>query len=51
MDLDVCIDDAGNAYLGHSSEYHAKSGEAFFQSLSFCDVHRANSAFDHRRHD
>jgi hypothetical protein len=38
MDLDVCIDDAGNPYLGHSHEYHAKSGEAFFQSLSFHDV-------------
>jgi hypothetical protein len=27
MDLDVCIDDGGRPYLGHSREYHEKSGE------------------------
>ena len=32
------MDDAGNPYLGRSSEYHAKTGEGFFQSLSFRDV-------------
>jgi len=33
MDLDVCVHDAGGAYLGHSREYHDKSGEPRFQSL------------------
>lgn len=27
MDLDVCVDDAGKPYLGHSKEYHDKSGD------------------------
>lgn len=27
MDLDVCVDDAGNSYLGHSEEFYRKSGE------------------------
>ena len=38
MDLDVCIDDAGNPYLGHSREYHEKSGEPYFRSLPLWDV-------------
>jgi hypothetical protein len=38
MDLDVCIDDSGNPYLGHSREYHEKSGEAYFDSLPLWDV-------------
>jgi hypothetical protein len=25
MDLDVCVDDSGNAYLGHPKEYHDKT--------------------------
>lgn len=29
MDLDVCVDDTGNPYLGHSKEYYEKSGESF----------------------
>jgi len=29
MDLDVCVDDTGNAYLGHSKEYHEKTREPF----------------------
>ena len=33
MDLDVCIDDNGNPYLGHSKEYHEKSGEPYFRSM------------------
>ena len=33
MDLDVCVDDAGSPYLGHSDEYHKKSGEAWFDSM------------------
>jgi len=33
MDLDVCIDEAGNPYLGHPKEYHIKTGEPFFDSM------------------
>ena len=33
MDLDVCVDDRGNAYLGHSKEYHEKTHEPFFDSM------------------
>jgi hypothetical protein len=33
MDLDVCVDDSGNAYLGHSKEYHEKTHEPFFNSM------------------
>lgn len=33
MDLDVCVDDGGNAYLGHSKEYHDKTREPFFNSM------------------
>jgi hypothetical protein len=33
MDLDVCLDDSGNAYLGHSKEYHDKTHEPFFNSM------------------
>ncbi len=33
MDLDVSIDDEGNPYLGHSPEYHRKSGEPYFDSV------------------
>ena len=33
MDLDVCIDEAGNPYLGHPKEYHVKTGEPFFDSM------------------
>lgn len=33
MDLDVCVDDGGEPYLGHSREYHEKSGEPYFKSL------------------
>jgi hypothetical protein len=38
MDLDVCIDDSGNPYLGHSREYHEKSGEPYFHSLPLWEV-------------
>lgn len=27
MDLDICVDESGNPYLGHSKEYYEKSGE------------------------
>jgi hypothetical protein len=33
MDLDVCIDDGGNQYLGHPKEYHLKAKEQFFNSM------------------
>ena len=33
MDFDVCVDDAGSPYLGHSREYHEKSGEPWFDSM------------------
>ena len=33
MDLDVCVDDDGRPYLGHSREYHEKSGEPYFVTM------------------
>ena len=33
MDLDVCVDDHGNPYLGHPREYHEKTHEPFFHSM------------------
>ena len=33
MDLDVCVDEAGNPYLGHSKEYHEKTWHPFFNSM------------------
>jgi hypothetical protein len=33
MDLDVCVDDQGNPYLGHPKEYHDKMHEPFFDSM------------------
>jgi hypothetical protein len=33
MDLDVCVDDRGHAYLGHPQEYHDKTREPFFASM------------------
>jgi len=33
MDLDVCVDDQGNPYLGHPKEYHEKTREPFFDSM------------------
>jgi len=38
MDLDVCVDDSGNAYLGHSKEYHEKTREPFFNSMALWDT-------------
>lgn len=38
MDLDVCIDVAGKPYLGHSKEYHEKSGEPYFNSIPLWEV-------------
>jgi hypothetical protein len=33
IDLDVCIDDQGKPYLGHSKEYHEKTWQPFFKSM------------------
>jgi hypothetical protein len=33
MDLDVCVNDRGNPYLGHPKEYHEKTKEPFFDSM------------------
>jgi hypothetical protein len=33
MDLDVCVDEKGNPYLGHSKEYHDKTYSPFFNSM------------------
>ncbi len=33
MDLDVCVDDRGDPYLGHPKEYHEKTREPFFDSM------------------
>jgi len=38
MDLDVCVDEYGKPYLGHSKEYHEKSGEPYFNSLPIWEV-------------
>lgn len=35
MDLDICVDDAGNPYLGHSQEYYEKSGETQPATMPF----------------
>jgi hypothetical protein len=32
MDLDTCVTNAGKPYLGHSEEYHEKTGEPFLES-------------------
>lgn len=33
MDLDICVGDDGRPYLGHSKEYHEKSGEPYFVTM------------------
>jgi len=33
MDLDVCVDDNGAPYLGHSREFHEKTYSPFFDSM------------------
>jgi len=38
MDLDICIDDGGNPYLGHSKEYYEKSGEAQPKTMPFWEA-------------
>lgn len=38
MDLDVCVDDENNPYLGHLKEYHEKSGEPYFVTMSLWEA-------------
>ena len=33
IDLDICVDDGGKPYLGHSREYHEKTWSPFFKSM------------------
>lgn len=40
MDLDVCVDDRGNPYLGHPREYHEKTHEPFFNSMPLWEAVR-----------
>jgi len=35
MDLDICVDEFGTPYLGHSSEYYRKSGEVQPETMPF----------------
>ncbi len=35
MDLDICVDNLGNPYLGHSKEYYDKSGEIQPETMPF----------------
>ncbi len=41
MDLDVCVDDRGDPYLGHPKEYHDKTREPFFDSMPLREAVRA----------
>jgi len=38
MDLDVCVDDAGVPYLGHSKEFYEKSGEVQPDNMPLWDA-------------
>jgi len=38
MELDVCVDNRGNPYLGHSNEYHEKTREPLFNSMSLWEA-------------
>ncbi|MBU3965442.1 hypothetical protein KKG29_02995 [Patescibacteria group bacterium] len=38
MDLDICVDDLGNPYLGHSKEYYEKSGETQPETMAFWEA-------------
>jgi len=46
MDLDVCVDDSGNAYLGHSKEYHDKTHEPIFNSMPLWEAVEALASSD-----
>lgn len=38
MDLDICVDDAGNPYIGHSREYYEKSDDPWDDTMPFEEV-------------
>jgi len=38
MDLDVCVDDQGRPYVGHSHEYHDKSGDPWPENMPLWDA-------------
>lgn len=38
IDLDVSVDEKGQPYLGHSEEYHKKSGEPYFKTMPFWEA-------------
>lgn len=38
MDLDICVDDSENPYLGHSKEYYEKSGEIQPETMPFWEA-------------
>lgn len=38
MDLDVCVDNSGKHYLGHSKEYYEKSGEIQWETMPFWEA-------------
>lgn len=38
MDLDICVDDSGNPYLGHSKEYYEKSDETRPKTMPFAEA-------------
>lgn len=38
MDLDICVDESGNPYLGHSKEYYEKSGEIQPKTMPFWEA-------------
>ena len=44
MDLDVCVDNRGNPYLGHPAEYHEKTHEPLFNSMPLWDAVEALAA-------
>lgn len=38
MDLDICVDESGSPYLGHSEEYYGKSGETQPKTIEFWEA-------------
>ncbi len=38
MDLDICVDDSGNPYLGHAKEYYEKSGDTQPETMPFWEA-------------
>ena len=38
IDLDICVEDSGNPYLGHSKEYYEKSGETQPETMPFAEA-------------